>query len=133
MIERWKAVHGFEGRYEISDRGRVRSLINDVVMKAKPNSKYPEVKLRRNGQSIMKYVHIAVLEAFVGPCPDGMECRHLDGDRRNNQISNLAWGTLAQNRWDLVRHGTLSKGSKHWASIAGSVKRTSDGRFAALT
>lgn len=57
-------------------------------------------------------VHRLVLEAFVGPCPDGMECRHLDGDPANNRLSNLAWGTRKQNSEDSIRHGTRPRGEK---------------------
>ena len=46
------------------------------------------------------YVHRLVLEAFVGPCPEGMECRHLEGDTANNALSNLAWGTPQENAAD---------------------------------
>lgn len=51
-------------------------------------------------------VHLLVLEAFSGPCPEGWECRHLDGNGHNNQISNIAWGTKSENTIDQVRHGT---------------------------
>jgi hypothetical protein len=55
------------------------------------------------GKSI--YVHRLVLEAFIGPCPDGMECRHLDGDPGNNRLENLCWGTPQQNADDRILHG----------------------------
>lgn len=47
----------------------------------------------------------AVLEAFVGPCPEGMECRHLDGNAHNNRLDNLKWGTPLENAADKSRHG----------------------------
>ncbi len=50
-------------------------------------------------------MHRLVLEAFVGPCPEGMQCRHLDGNRSNNHIDNLAWGTPKENCADRGRHG----------------------------
>lgn len=49
-------------------------------------------------------VHRLVLEAFVGPRPDGMECRHLDGDPANNRLANLAWGSPVENASDRKRH-----------------------------
>lgn len=58
-------------------------------------------------------VHVCVLEAFVGPCPDGQEARHLDGDRANNRLDNLAWGTNADNHDDRRRHGTIPAGASH--------------------
>lgn len=53
-----------------------------------------------------RYIHRLVLQAFVGPCPDGSECRHLDGNPRNNRLENLCWGTRKENTADSVRHGT---------------------------
>jgi len=55
---------------------------------------------------ITRYVHRLLLTAFVGPCPEGMECRHLDGCRTNNQLSNLVWGTRAENISDRIAHGS---------------------------
>lgn len=57
-------------------------------------------------------VHRFVLECYVGPCPEGMMCRHLDGDRTNNRLSNLAWGTAAENKADAIAHGTAVNGER---------------------
>lgn len=62
---------------------------------------------RRNYQ-----LHRLILEAFVGPCPDGMEGCHNDGDPENNAISNLRWDTPFNNTADKNRHGTMLKGSQ---------------------
>ncbi|KKN55765.1 hypothetical protein LCGC14_0579140 [marine sediment metagenome] len=51
-------------------------------------------------------VHRLVLETYVGPCPEGMECRHLDGIRTANRLDNLCWGTRSENAFDTIRHGT---------------------------
>lgn len=53
-----------------------------------------------------------MLEAFVGPCPDGMECCHEDGNPGNNALSNLRWGTTRDNQADRVRHGTSNRGER---------------------
>ena len=60
------------------------------------------------GRTNTRFVHRLVLETFVGPCPDGMECRHLDGNPLNNQIGNLAWGTRKENHDDSIDHGTAA-------------------------
>ena len=58
-------------------------------------------------------IHRAVLLAFVGPPLEGEECRHLDGDHRNNALSNLAWGTRTENAADRRMHGTQQFGDSH--------------------
>lgn len=59
-------------------------------------------------------VHALVLLAFVGPCPDGLECCHFpDRDPTNNQLTNLRYGTRQENHSDAVKHGTAPKGESH--------------------
>lgn len=58
------------------------------------------------GKFVRDYVHRMVLTCFVGRAPEGMECRHLDGDPSNNSLPNLAWGSSKENFEDSVRHGT---------------------------
>ena len=60
--------------------------------------------------------HKAVLLAWVGPCPPGMLCRHLDGDKLNRHLDNLKWGTPLENTEDARRHGSLPSGERHWRS-----------------
>jgi hypothetical protein len=85
--ERWRAVPDAPG-YMVSDLGRVTGP-RGWVLKAKTS--------------------MAVLEAFVGPRPPGLECRHLDGNPANSVLANLAWGTHSENMQDRVRHGTHNK------------------------
>jgi len=61
-------------------------------------------------------IHTLLADAFIGACPAGQEVRHLDGDRKNNELSNLAYGTRQDNAQDTVRYGGL-KGSKHPRAI----------------
>lgn len=53
------------------------------------------------------FVHCLVLEAFVGPCPENQECRHLDDNPLNNDLSNLCWGTKRENAHDAIRNGKI--------------------------
>jgi len=63
-------------------------------------------------------VHILVLETFVGLRPMGYECRHLDGTRINNHVTNLAWGTHSENQLDRRLHRTAKQGEKsHYAKL----------------
>lgn len=118
--ESWAPVVGYEGFYEVSNLGRVRSvekrvrtargtrLRPSVVRKLSANPRgYLTVNLSRGeAGSRTQHVHTLVLSAFVGPRPEGMEARHLDGNPANNSIANLAWGTHSENNLDRVRHGT---------------------------
>ncbi len=54
-----------------------------------------------------RLIHRLVLETFIGLCPKNMECRHLDGNPENNQLSNLTWGTRRENVNDRRLHGTM--------------------------
>lgn len=108
MSETWEPVADFP-KYDVSDHGRVRSwhFRKPRVLKPAPlPSGHLHVDLVEGQTRKTMYIHRLVLEAFVGPCPDGMECRHLHGDPSNNHVGNLAWGTRSQNRYDSVRHGT---------------------------
>lgn len=60
----------------------------------------------------MVMVHKFVLLAFVGPCLDGMQCCHQDGDPANNVIGNIRWDTPKANKSDSIRHGTPARGEK---------------------
>lgn len=63
----------------------------------------------KTGKRVSKLVHRIVLEAFVGPCPDGMEgCHGPDSDKSNNRLSNLRWDTRTENNRDCEREGNHS-------------------------
>jgi hypothetical protein len=114
MNEAWRAVLGFGGVYEVSDLGRIRGIrrqgsaggeLRGTVHK---KTGYRRVRLRHGPERVrMVELHALVLEAFVGPRPAGMECRHLDGDKMNNRAKNLAWGTRSENLLDRTRHKQL--------------------------
>ena len=77
---------------------------------------YLQVSLRRDGTNHHRLVHRLVLESFVGPCPPGMQCCHWDGDRTNNRLDNLRWGTHRENVEDQIRHGTIPRGERNGSS-----------------
>lgn len=143
ITEVWKPVAGYEGAYEVSSSGRVRSLprldrrgrrIQGRILAAHPLPKgHLRVKLSRDGDYEQGSVHRMVLTAFSGPPPDGHESLHGDGDPTNNNIENLRWGTRSENNLDRVRHGTHHQAIKthcprgHPYDVANTY-RTSDGR-----
>lgn len=116
--EQWKPVVGFEGLYEVSDHGRVRSFrrcgsSGGAVAVRETHRGHLRVDLCKNGKKSVKRVHRLVLEAFSGPCPNKMECRHLNGVPDDNRPENLKWGTHAENRQDMIDHGTSTRGEKN--------------------
>lgn len=78
---------------------------------------YLVVKVRYPGGPRLRFVHHLVLEAFVGPCPEGMEaCHYPDPDPTSNAISNLRWDTSASNKTDMLKHGTRARGERNGRS-----------------
>lgn len=111
--EEWRPVDGYP-RYQISSLGRVlstapfRGSTSPRILRHRYTTDgYPTVGIGRAGEPTRtRYVHHLILEAFVGPRPDGMEVRHLDGNPANCNLSNLRYGTASENGYDRVRHGT---------------------------
>lgn len=106
----WLAVVGYEGLYEVSSGGKVRSVPRKgtrggILKPYRREDGYATVNLSREGVTKQCRINRLVLEAFVGPGA-GTESRHLDGDPTNNILDNLAWGTRSENALDSVRHGT---------------------------
>ena len=118
--ELWRDVSGYEGHYQVSNFGRVRSLdrispngnpLRGKILSIGDNGNgYKNVMFCVRYQKKRRYIHRLVLEAFVGPCPDGMECRHLNGIKADNRLDNLEWATHVDNIWDKEPHGTMKHG-----------------------
>lgn len=105
MTESWALITAFPN-YEVSNCGRVRNIKTGRVLKpGTQNFGHKNVLLCISGQIFDCSVHRLVLQTFVGPCPQGMECRHLDGNPANNHVDNLKWGTHKENMQDTIRHG----------------------------
>lgn len=116
-MEKWRDIPGFEGRYSVSDAGRVKSFVNRpdgrVLRLVSAGDGYWKVCLC-NGVDDRRhaYVHHLVLEAFVGPRPDGYYGCHANGDKSDNSLPNLRWGTPSSNNMDQLRHGTNHERNK---------------------
>lgn len=127
-IEIWKDIPDFPG-YQVSNMGRVRSS-----NKCNNNQKYkllttwrfnenwpnyrPLAVLYKNKKRHYRPVHRLVLHVFVGPCPDGMQCCHNDGNKTNNKLENLRWDTPHANAMDKYKHGTMPLGENNvWSKL----------------
>jgi len=103
------------------DSGQPRRKLKPQTIK--PTIRYPRNKpyqwvcLQNSGRKRIAFVHILVLEAFVGLCPEGMECRHLDGNVSHNWLGNLDWGTKQANWDDKRQHGTATCGERNATSL----------------
>jgi hypothetical protein len=117
--EVWRDIPGYEGTYQVSNMGRVKSLprqaplmCNDgriitrtlkgrILTPCVNKRGYESLVLRHDGKNRTYEVQRLVALAFLGPRPEGHETRHLDGNRLNNRLDNLAYGTRSQNQLDV--------------------------------
>lgn len=107
-MEHWQPVVGYEGLYEVSDQGRVKSLKfgKEKILKPwKTPDGYLKVSLRKDGHTKQTYVHRIVSEAFI-PNPNNLETvNHKDEVKTNNVASNLEWMSQKDN----INYGTRNK------------------------
>lgn len=118
----WAAISGYEGAYEVSNLGSVRSLdrIDSRGNRAwgrvlKPYvtaTGHLRVTLSLESETRRIFVHRLVLAAFTGPAPEGTQACHNDGDPANNAAANLRWDSASANARDRRRHGTDHHASK---------------------
>lgn len=117
--ERWKSIRGYEGFYQVSSFGRIRSLPRVVPMSdgrtykvtgrlLKPawNGRYFHVVLSSSGKEECFLIHRLVAEAFLGPCPKGMICCHGRNRAKDNRVQNLRWDSYSSNQLDRNLDGT---------------------------
>lgn len=105
--ENWKDVPGYEGLYQVSDFGKIRSFYFDKLNRSlsnntkpiKPflNDGYPQVRLYKNGTKQDYKVHYLVMLSFVCDRPDGMQVGHTNAIRTDNRLINLSWVTPSEN------------------------------------
>ena len=125
MVELWEKIPGWEGRYEASNVGQVRSVQRTIprmgqapqrvrggnLTATADESGYLRVHLRGSGVNANPTVHSLVLAAFVGPRPIGMEACHWNGHPSDNRIENLRWDTSRGNSADTIRMGRARNGN----------------------
>lgn len=117
MSEIWKDIIGFEGHYQVSNKGKIRSIKNNKIKELKPYKEikrcgYLSVYLRLPGQKFTKKVHRLVAEAFI-PNPNGFpEVNHIDENKENNCVENLEWCTGEYNLCYGTRLKRISESNK---------------------
>ncbi|MGW8116577.1 endonuclease [Staphylococcus xylosus] len=125
MKEVWVDVKGYEGLYQVSNKGNVKTLYREVlksngtiqvvherIMKQRKGT-YLNVKLCKNGEYKCKSVHKLVLTAFDFNSDKNLVVNHKDGNKYNNCLSNLEWLTIKQNTKHAYDNGLCKRGSKH--------------------
>lgn len=140
-MEVWRTIPGFD-RYDASTMGRIRTkpdaidaigrkrYAGRVMTPTVIRGGYLKVGLRPNAGSGLKniIVHRAVMLAFIGPCPDGKQANHKNGDKKDNRLDNLEYVTAAENYHHALH--TLGhrppRGSNHWS------RRLSDAQIAEI-
>jgi hypothetical protein len=129
MSEEWRPVPGYEGSYEASSHGRIRSLTRlvkyfrgtrvreGVILKQSigrsQSSQYLAINFSKDGVTKIVRVHRVIAETFFGEIPKNAMVRHLDGDSLNNYAENLCIGSYKENWRDAISHGTASIGQDH--------------------
>lgn len=137
MTEVWKPIPGYEGLYEASSLGRVRScdreteqtgnggstfvrLYKGRVLRPSTHGRYHQVTLAAGGKVRTYNLHALICEAFHGPRPTpAHEAAHWDGNVENNASCNLRWATKLENAQDKQRHGTMQRGENHAHAVLG--------------
>lgn len=115
--EEWRAIEGYEGLYEVSSLGRLRSMHASeprILRGGKTPDGYPVISLYSAGKRFSTQLHQVVCETFNGPKPQAdFEVAHLDGCRTNAAACNLRWVTKRENHSHKLAHGTHLFGERH--------------------
>lgn len=114
MVEVWKDVVGYEGKYQVSNFGKVRSIDRVDASGKKRKGRYLKSCKDKDGYLYVclsggnvttRRIHKLVAESFIGVCPTGYQVNHKDENKTNNRIENLEYVTAKQN----INHGTAIK------------------------
>lgn len=117
--EIWKDVEGYEGKYQVSNKGKVKSLERVVIRGdgkpfsvrerylrgSKDTKGYYQVELREAGNRDIRFIHRLVADAFIEKQDGKTQINHIDGDKTNNSSDNLEWVTCEENIRHAWNHG----------------------------
>ena len=115
MTTTWRSVVGYEGLYEVSNDGRVRTVEHianghtitprELAIRIYKNQRYARVRLYRDGKPKDYVVHRIVAEAFIPNPYNKPQVNHIDGNRSNNMVENLEWCTASENQRHAYKTG----------------------------
>lgn len=109
IMEKWKDIEGFEGLYQVSNMGRVRSCFREGtkggIIKQFVKDRYYKVHIYKNGKQLNFYTHRLVAKAFVINKHNKPEINHIDGNKLNNNANNLEWCNRQENMEHAYRNG----------------------------
>lgn len=113
MNEVWKSIKGYEGLYEVSNLGKVRST-QKTLKPTEHNGKqsYLYVTLSKNGVTHKFFVHRLVADAFIVNPENKKQVNHIDGNPQNNHVGNLEWVTNAENTLHAYKIGLNKRKQK---------------------
>jgi hypothetical protein len=97
--EEWRTIIGYEGLYEVSTMGRVKSVVPEKMLLLQPTKGYLQVQLSKDELQKSHMVHRLVAEAFLGNEDNKPEVNHIDGNYTNNIVTNLEWATLPEKQF----------------------------------
>ena len=123
MIEEWREIEGFDGFFQVSNTGKVRSCCNSHGTRGKwklrslsaNHDGYLKVRLQKGAKDVTRRVHTLVAQAFI-PNPNCYNTvNHKDGDKTNNNVENLEWADRSQQMIHAYKNGLKKpiKGSKN--------------------
>lgn len=131
-MEFWKDIPGYEGYYQVSNYGRVKSLPRKIYNKGNKSFCFNKGRILKYSSDVGDYkyvilfkandkrrtlkIHRLVAHAFCGGYEEGLEVNHKDGDRHNNKSDNLEWVTRSQNVRDTYKRGRNTNGEKNNSS-----------------
>ena len=124
-MEMWKAIEGTDGRYEVSNTGKVRSNNylghgkQQELSLAKDQKGYLRVRIYKDGSRQTVKVHREVAKAFIPNPENKPEVNHKDGDKENNHVENLEWATPSENTTHAYDSGLKEK-TRAWCRQMGS-------------
>ena len=111
LIEEWKDIKGYEGLYQVSNMGRIKSLLKNIDLKPWKHKKgYLVVTLTKDKTHKHFYIHRIVAETFLENINSKNEVNHIDGNKKNNNVCNLQWCDDFENRNHAYING-LRKGA----------------------